>query len=64
MKKQYAIIIHDRHTDDRVHLFNGTDEEVKLKCEELWKKYFSFEYRYPYSDGSGDYYVDYTEVII
>ena len=61
--KEYAIISKDRHRDDKVYLFSGSEEEVKIKCEEVWKKDFSFDYTYPWSDSSGIYSIEYVEII-
>jgi len=65
-KKEYTIISKDRHRDDEVYIFEGTEEEVKKKAKEIFEKDFGVKLK----DGDdylslsgGDYEVNYVETI-
>jgi hypothetical protein len=53
MKKQFAIISHDRHRDDYVYIFNN-GESVEECIEKIWIKDFG-SHR---NDTSGSYTVE------
>lgn len=64
IKKQIAIISHDRHREDYVYLVDCEEKDEENYIKKIWQKDFNrlgdcpMKFKFCYTDGSGDYFVE------